>query len=99
MKDQKQEIWMQVTAGQGPAECARVVVKVRRPDVSQTVDRDLDITGRLDHIFYSGQLHCFLAHVNREGASDHYPVMAVMGARFGQGLQWVSASWSTCAWM
>jgi len=25
----------------------RVVVKVRRPDVSQTVDRDLDITGRL----------------------------------------------------
>ena len=26
---------------------ARVVVKVRRPDVSQTVDRDLDITGRL----------------------------------------------------
>ena len=28
MKDQKQEIWMQVTAGQGPAECARVVVKV-----------------------------------------------------------------------
>jgi ubiquinone biosynthesis protein len=26
---------------------ARVVVKVRRPDVTQTVDRDLDITGRL----------------------------------------------------
>jgi ubiquinone biosynthesis protein len=26
---------------------ARVVVKVRRPDVSETVDRDLDITGRL----------------------------------------------------
>jgi ubiquinone biosynthesis protein len=26
---------------------ARVVVKVRRPDVSQTVDRDLDIAGRL----------------------------------------------------
>ena len=26
---------------------ARVVVKVRRPDVSQTVERDLDITGRL----------------------------------------------------
>ena len=43
---------------------ARVVVKVRRPDVSQTVDRDLDITGRLaaladpaDRRYLTGLLH------------------------------------------
>jgi peptide chain release factor len=28
MKDQKRELWLQITAGQGPAECAWAVVKV-----------------------------------------------------------------------
>ncbi len=28
MSDRKQEVWLQVTAGQGPSECAWAVVKV-----------------------------------------------------------------------
>lgn len=42
--------------------------------------RMVDLTSRLDHILYSPGFHCFSAQVLREEASDHYPVIATMGA-------------------
>jgi endonuclease/exonuclease/phosphatase (EEP) superfamily protein YafD len=34
---------------------------------------------RMDHIVYSPELHCYNAAVLRAGASDHFPVLAVLG--------------------
>jgi len=40
----------------------------------------ITLRARYDHILYSPGLHCFEAKVIPEGASDHYPVLAIMGA-------------------
>ena len=36
---------------------------------------------RMDHIIYSSDLHCYSAQVIPAGASDHLPVVAVLGGR------------------
>ena len=36
----------------------------------------LPLRGQLDHVLYGPSLHCLDARVLREGASDHYPVLA-----------------------
>ena len=35
-----------------------------------------DLTGRYDHILYSGEWACLNAEVIPKGQSDHYPVLA-----------------------
>jgi len=37
------------------------------------------LTDRPDHVMYSGELRCFEARVIPEIASDHDPVLAVIG--------------------
>jgi endonuclease/exonuclease/phosphatase (EEP) superfamily protein YafD len=44
----------------------------------------MKLTERPDHVMYSGELRCFEARVVPEKASDHDPVMAVMGLKSGR---------------
>jgi endonuclease/exonuclease/phosphatase (EEP) superfamily protein YafD len=44
----------------------------------------LRLAFRLDHIFYSKELHCLEARVLREGGSDHFPVLATFQASHGK---------------
>jgi endonuclease/exonuclease/phosphatase family metal-dependent hydrolase len=39
----------------------------------------MTVTGRYDHILYSRHLRCFDAQVLEQGASDHLPVLTVLG--------------------
>jgi hypothetical protein len=36
------------------------------------------LRGRYDHVQYSSEFKCFDARIMRRGASDHFPVLAVM---------------------
>jgi endonuclease/exonuclease/phosphatase family metal-dependent hydrolase len=44
----------------------------------------MHLTDRPDHVMYSPELRCFEARVIPETASDHDPVLAVMGLRGGR---------------
>jgi endonuclease/exonuclease/phosphatase (EEP) superfamily protein YafD len=41
----------------------------------------ITLSRRMDHIVYGSGLHCYQARVVKGGASDHYPVVGVFGAR------------------
>jgi endonuclease/exonuclease/phosphatase (EEP) superfamily protein YafD len=52
----------------------------RRGDTWEWPVGPITLRGRYDHVLYSKELRCFEARVVREGASDHFPVVAVLGA-------------------
>jgi endonuclease/exonuclease/phosphatase family metal-dependent hydrolase len=49
----------------------------RRTNTWQWRTRYVTLRDRLDHIFYSSHLRCLSARVIKEGASDHFPLMAL----------------------